>query len=402
MENNIIGKRIAEYRRLLTLTQAELAEKLGVTHQAISQWERGDTCPDVYSLPTIARVLGVSIDALFGDGESVVPEVKPTVEVPAAHPTDLFADDGVLRVRVFIGSRMVQQSELDAATREVRFKYEGDALNVDSQLSVECDSVGGDATSGTSLNVNGCVGGNASSGVSMTVSGSIEGDASSGTSMNVSGDIEGDASSGTSMSVDGDIEGDVTTNDLKVKGDVGGNVNANGNIEVRGNVESDIILVGSGEYTVKVDGEVMGELKNHRQPTAFAPVSPFPDDDKLRIVLFRGASLVAEREAKRMAGDFKVTLDNDVGSVESWVSLACGNVSGSATSGTSMNVGGAVGGNANSGTSMSVGGDVGGSANSGTSMTVGGSVKNNATAGLSVTVKGDIGGRAMAGLSVKR
>nr|MBQ4317855.1 helix-turn-helix transcriptional regulator [Clostridia bacterium] len=39
--DNIIGTKIAEYRRKLALTQAELAEKLGVTHQAVSQWERG-------------------------------------------------------------------------------------------------------------------------------------------------------------------------------------------------------------------------------------------------------------------------------------------------------------------------------------------------------------------------
>ena len=54
--DNIIGTKIAEHRRKLALTQAELAEKLGGTHQAVSQWERGDTCPDIMILPDIASL----------------------------------------------------------------------------------------------------------------------------------------------------------------------------------------------------------------------------------------------------------------------------------------------------------------------------------------------------------
>ena len=47
------------------LTQAQLADRLGVTQSLIGQWERGETLPSAAKLPAIADTLGCSIDALF-------------------------------------------------------------------------------------------------------------------------------------------------------------------------------------------------------------------------------------------------------------------------------------------------------------------------------------------------
>ena len=41
------GKRIASYRKQQAWSQAELAEKLGVTSQAVSKWETGAALPDI-------------------------------------------------------------------------------------------------------------------------------------------------------------------------------------------------------------------------------------------------------------------------------------------------------------------------------------------------------------------
>lgn len=70
---NFTGNRIAEARRKNDLTQMELAELLGVSYQAVSSWERGNTMPDISRLPEIAEALGVSVDFLLG-GESKVAE----------------------------------------------------------------------------------------------------------------------------------------------------------------------------------------------------------------------------------------------------------------------------------------------------------------------------------------
>lgn len=61
-----IGENIFALRRAKRWTQAELAEKLGVSDQAVSKWECGQTAPDVSLFPILARLFGVSIDRLFG------------------------------------------------------------------------------------------------------------------------------------------------------------------------------------------------------------------------------------------------------------------------------------------------------------------------------------------------
>lgn len=60
------AENIKKYRTASNLTQEELAEKVGVSGQAVSKWETSDTFPDPSLLPALADVLGVSIDMLFG------------------------------------------------------------------------------------------------------------------------------------------------------------------------------------------------------------------------------------------------------------------------------------------------------------------------------------------------
>ena len=60
-----IGEKIAKYRKQKDYTQEQLGKLVGVSGQAVSKWENGGV-PDTYLLPTISKVLGVSIDALFG------------------------------------------------------------------------------------------------------------------------------------------------------------------------------------------------------------------------------------------------------------------------------------------------------------------------------------------------
>ena len=63
-----IGKRIAQNRKRLGLTQDALAEKLGVTAQAVSKWENDQSCPDITTLPKLAAIFGISTDELLGMG----------------------------------------------------------------------------------------------------------------------------------------------------------------------------------------------------------------------------------------------------------------------------------------------------------------------------------------------
>ena len=61
-----MGKRIGAYRRQLGLTQEALAERLGVTAQAVSKWENDQSCPDITMLPKLAEIFSVTTDELLG------------------------------------------------------------------------------------------------------------------------------------------------------------------------------------------------------------------------------------------------------------------------------------------------------------------------------------------------
>lgn len=61
-----LGKRIAQHRKNLKLTQDQLAEKLGLTAQAVSKWENDLSCPDIAMLPRLAAIFGITTDELLG------------------------------------------------------------------------------------------------------------------------------------------------------------------------------------------------------------------------------------------------------------------------------------------------------------------------------------------------
>ena len=60
-----IGARIKMLRHACSLTQEQLATKLGVSAQAVSKWESGTNMPDIQMLPDLSIILGVTIDELF-------------------------------------------------------------------------------------------------------------------------------------------------------------------------------------------------------------------------------------------------------------------------------------------------------------------------------------------------
>lgn len=62
------GEKITGYRKKVGLLQAELAEKLGVTRQAVSRWEHDVTEPDLESVKRMCRIFGITTDEfLFGE-----------------------------------------------------------------------------------------------------------------------------------------------------------------------------------------------------------------------------------------------------------------------------------------------------------------------------------------------
>ena len=70
MNQEKIGKFIAENRKKKKITQCELAEKLGVTDRAISNWENGKNMPDLSLFKPLCDILGITINELIS-GEKI-------------------------------------------------------------------------------------------------------------------------------------------------------------------------------------------------------------------------------------------------------------------------------------------------------------------------------------------
>lgn len=103
-KDSILGLKIAYYRKLNGLTQEDLAEKVGVSTQAVSKWEQQLCCPDIMLLPEIANVFRVTIDELFG--LSLEKETVYSLIEDAPWP-----DDGLLRIALYDGKKLMNQSD---------------------------------------------------------------------------------------------------------------------------------------------------------------------------------------------------------------------------------------------------------------------------------------------------
>ncbi len=81
------ASRLAEMRRAHGLSQEELAEKLNVSRQAVSKWERAESSPDTDNLIALAQLYGVSLDVLLGlhlPPATELPEDAETYDCDAA------------------------------------------------------------------------------------------------------------------------------------------------------------------------------------------------------------------------------------------------------------------------------------------------------------------------------
>ena len=198
----IVCRNIAALRRKEGLTQEQLADRLGVTYQAVSKWETGVCCPDITSLPLLAQIFQVSIDRMFAPPSSA--PTRPAEILP-------WEDEGTLRAAIFIGQRLM--TEEDARRPEIRFIYEGPALNVESRLGIECGDVQGNADAGGGINC-----------------GNVGGYADAGGGINC-GNVEGGVNAGGSVSC-GMVEGGVSAGDaVECKGDINGSVQAGGDVK---------------------------------------------------------------------------------------------------------------------------------------------------------------------------
>lgn len=73
-----MGARIAEQRKASNITQVQLADTMSVSQQTVASWEVGRRGVPVSVLPSLARTLGVSVEALIGEDQRPAAKRGPT------------------------------------------------------------------------------------------------------------------------------------------------------------------------------------------------------------------------------------------------------------------------------------------------------------------------------------
>lgn len=234
-----MGNRIAQYRKQMNITQDALAQKLGVSNQAVSKWESDQCCPDIALLPQLADIFQITIDQLFG---------RPAPTQTVCH--DLPWPDGKdLHMVLYQGHKLISNCPTEQCSK-LLFKYEGEALNVHSAISVECQNVQGDVDAGTMVNC-GNVAGDVDAGTNVNC-GNVDGSVDAGLSINC-GNVGGSADAGQAICC-ADVEGDVDAGTSVTCQAVGGDVDAGSYVEC-GNVGGDI---DAGSHVTC--GEVHGDI----------------------------------------------------------------------------------------------------------------------------------------------
>ena len=126
MKNFDISERIAYYRKLNSMTQAELASKLNISTQAVSKWEQKISSPDITLLPELAEIFNISIDELFGMKVNREPVFNLVDNVP-------WDDDRKVRIAFYHGKKLMQQSmyELQNGLNEINIHFDyGDVYKI--------------------------------------------------------------------------------------------------------------------------------------------------------------------------------------------------------------------------------------------------------------------------------
>ena len=124
-----IADRLVKLRKKYGYSQEELADKLGLSRQAVSKWERAEASPDTDNLICLAKLYGVSLDELLATDEDIDTIVEEQVkeEAPAQEEkVEVNKDDHVIFVgkggkKVTIGDDGVTCYNADGTVKKHQF-----------------------------------------------------------------------------------------------------------------------------------------------------------------------------------------------------------------------------------------------------------------------------------------
>ena len=143
------ANRLYQYRKKMGLSQEELAERIGVSRQAVSKWERAEASPDTDNLIELANVYGLTLDELLkgsaGDAAQEAPADADAQTDEQASGSESGADSEGFSVRdsgdsVHIGRGGIHITDRDGT--EVHIDHKGIFVNENGEQKVYTDEDG--------------------------------------------------------------------------------------------------------------------------------------------------------------------------------------------------------------------------------------------------------------------
>ncbi len=85
-----LGKKIAEARKKVNISQAQLAERLFISPQAVGKWERGESMPNITTFSRLAEILGVDLNYFSNTLQEPTADTEPAkpVDIPSSEAPD--------------------------------------------------------------------------------------------------------------------------------------------------------------------------------------------------------------------------------------------------------------------------------------------------------------------------
>ena len=407
IDRDVIGQRIAELRKSKGLTQAELADIIGVSHQAVSQWERNETLPDIMTIPALAEIFGESVSALLGV-EDVKGNTAEQTNIIAADENESSAEADEKPDSSGENSNAQSEPEFDVVYTLPNTKTadaNGNAeISLDKMTIPEGYEAGDDKvdllkdTYEILIVKNGKVmkkfANNPDAFITVMVTGNV-GVLNSCLSVNVTENVYGDAKSGFGMHIGGNVGGSVKSGFDTTCGDVGGNVNAGFSVKCK-------TVSGEAKGSFGVDSEdgTGGKKKKFNINIPDINVSIPELEKKFGIKVKTSQNSIASDADVTYSDDGKsMTINGNVtNDLEGVMNITInGDMSGDIENCSAVTVNGDVSGDVNAGDGITVSGDINGDVEALDSVTVGGDVEGDINAGDNISVGGDVGGDVDAG-----
>lgn len=138
-----LSDKIRTLRKNAGLTQEQLGDKLNVSRQAITKWERGDGIPDIYNLVALSNLFGLSLDELMAKEKAVAEKrflyeshTEHDIDAPCCFDLHLHAASSLVvrsgdseKLKVYAGS-----SDIPELEKAVKVKVDTDGGRCDVQV----------------------------------------------------------------------------------------------------------------------------------------------------------------------------------------------------------------------------------------------------------------------------